>query len=133
MDTYFVVRDTFFPEEDLKRNWSSFVGGSENGEEGADNAIQAAENYANHIGISIEDVSIEFRYHPAYDQYVGVHYEGLGAWCLDSETLEEALEEAYNENENLATTMEAGSGHFFANQVVSYHKVRDGRYLFEVK
>lgn len=27
-DTYFVVRDTSHPIEDLKRNWSTFAGGS---------------------------------------------------------------------------------------------------------
>ena len=132
-NTYFVVRDTNHPEDDLSRNWSSFAGGSCNGEEGGKTAEEARENFARHLGIEISEVSYVFRYHPAYGEYVAVHYEGLGAWMLDAESLESALEEAASVEDGLAFTWEAGDGKFFAEDVVSFHKVREGKYVFEIK
>lgn len=132
-NTYYVVRDTDHPQEDLDRNWSAFAGGSCNGELGGSNEEEAKENYASQIGIEVNDVDCEFRFHPAYDEFVAVHYEGLGAFVLDSESLEDALIEADNYEEGLAVTMEQGDGHFFAEDVVSFHKVREGRYIFEIK
>lgn len=131
--TYFVVRDTNHPEEDLTRNFSSFSSGSANGEEVGVTSQDAKEKFASHLGIDISEVSYEFRYHPAYDGFVAVHYEGLGAFCLDAESIEDAILEASNTRSMLACTMESGDGHFFASDVVSFHKVREGRYVFELK
>ena len=133
MKTYFVVRDTNHPEEDLSRNWSAFAGGSCNGEDGGKTAEEARTNFASHIGIEVSEVSDSFRYHPAYDEYVAVHYEGLGAWVLDADSLESAMEEAASVENGLAVTLEEGDGHFFAADVVSFHKVREGRYVFELR
>lgn len=133
METYFVVRDTEHPQEDLNRNWSAFAGGSANGELGGSTEDEARENYASQIGIEANEVDCEFRFHPAYGEFVAVHYEGLGGYVLDSETLEEAIKEADEYMEGLAVTMESGDGHFYAEDVVSFHKVREGRYIFEIK
>ena len=133
MSTYFVVRDTFHPEADLERNWSAFASGSCSGELGGSTEDEARENYASQIGIEVSDVDCEFRFHPAYGEFVAVHYDGLGAFVLDSETLEDAMNEADNYEEGLAVTMESGDGHFYADDVVSFHKVREGRYIFEIK
>ncbi|MEC7753809.1 MAG: hypothetical protein VYB44_07250 [Bacteroidota bacterium] len=133
MKTYFVVRDTYHPQEDLERNWSAFAGGSCNGELGGSTEEEAKANYASQIGIESNEVDCEFRFHPAYGKFVAVHYEGLGAYVLDAESLEEAIQEANDYEEGLAVTMESGDGHFYAQDVVSFHKVREGRYIFEIK
>jgi len=133
MNTYFVVRDTNHPEEDLKRNWSAFAGGSENGESGGETEEEARHNYASHLGIDVSEVDGEFRYHPAYEEYVKVHYSGLGAFQLDAENLQDALQEADEYEDDLAVCTERGDGHFFAADCVSFHKVREGRYIFEIK
>jgi hypothetical protein len=129
----FVVRDTNHPAEDLERNWSAWAGGSENGEQGGATKEEARENYASHLGIEISEVNRQFRFHPAYGEYVTFHYEGLGAFALEAETLEDAIKEASIFEEDLAVTMEAGDGHFFAEDVISFHEVAPGRYVFEVK
>jgi hypothetical protein len=133
METYFVVRDTDHPREDLDRNWSAFAGGSCNGELGGSTEEEARENYASQIGIEADEVYCEFLFHPAYGEFVAVHYEGLGAYVLEAESLEEALTEANDYEDGLAVTMESGDGHFYAQDVVSFHKVREGRYIFEIK
>lgn len=130
---YFVVRDTNHPEEDLQRNWSAFAGGSSQGEDGGSSQVEAKKNYANHIGIEVEDVTNDFKYHPAYQEFVMVDYEGLGAFALESETLEEALKEANECEDGLAICTESGDGHFYAEDCIAFHKVRDGRYIFEIK
>jgi len=130
METYFVVRDTYHPEEDLKRNWSAPAGGWDNelGGMAFDTEDEAAEQ-----DMKVWGERREYRFHPAYEGFVLFHYEGLGGFALDAETLEEALTEAEEYEDGLAVTMEAGDGHFFAEDVVSFHKVREGRYVFEVK
>lgn len=131
----FVLRDTNYPAEDLKRNWSAFAGGSCNGEEGGVTADEARENFANQIGVDCSDVENEFKFHPAYNEFVAVDYEGLGAFELEAETLEEAIEEAkaeYTQSESLACCVESGSGHFYAEDCISFHKLSDSRYIFEV-
>ena len=133
MKTYFVVRDTDHPQEDLDRNWSAFASGSCNGELGGANEEEAKANYASQIGIESDEVDCEFRFHPAYGEFVAVHYEGLGAYNLNAETIQEAIKEANEYMEGLAVTMESGDGHFYAEDVVSFHKVREGRFVFEVK
>ena len=133
MKTYFVVRDTNHAQEDLDRNWSAFASGSCNGELGGSTEDEAKENYASQIGIEAHEVECKFKFHPAYSKFVAVHYEGLGAYYLESETLEEAIKEANEYADGLAVTMESGDGHFFAEDVVSFHKVREGRYIFEIK
>ena len=131
MDTYFVVRDTNHPESDLKRNWSAPIGGFSSELAGSIfNSKEEAEKAEIKYFGGIEH---EFRFHEAYGSFVEVHYEGLGAYCLDSETLEEAIEEAANYRNDLAVTTTAGDGHFYAEDVVSFHKVREGRYIFEIK
>lgn len=74
-----------------------------------------------------------FRFHPAYGSFVEVHYEGLGAWCLDADTLGDALTEAADMDKDFTGTMEAGDGHFLAAEVVAFHQVRAGLYIFEVQ
>jgi hypothetical protein len=127
MTTQFVVRDTFHPAEDISRNWSSFSGGyDEYGN--VFNSTEDARNWYESEGLKMH----EFRYHPAYNRIAPVHYEGLGAWALDSETLENAIKEASEMEDLLACTMESGNGHFYAYQVISYHEVREGRWVFQV-
>lgn len=133
MKTYFVVRDTIHPQEDLERNWSAWAGGSENGEQGGETEEEARENYADHLGINICEVSCDFRYHPAYEEFVAVHYEGLGAFELNADNIEDALKEAAEYEEGLAVCMDEGSGSFDAVDCVGFHKVREGRYVFEIK
>lgn len=133
MTSYFVVRDTEHPAEDLKRNWSAFSGGSCNGELGGSTAEEAIQNFASQAGIEVSDVENEFRYHPAYSEFVAVHYEGLGAFALCAETLEGALSEALEVEDGLAVTMGEGDGHFYAEDVLSFHEVRPGRFVFEIK
>ena len=131
--TYFVVRDTDHPQEDLNRNWSAFAGGSSQGEEGGDTREDAIRNFANHIGVDASEVSNDFRYHPAYEEFVMVDYDGLGAFELESESLEDALIEANNYEDGLAVCTESGDGHFYTEDCVAFHKVREGRYVFEIK
>ena len=128
-ETYFVVRDTDHPMEDLQRNWSAFAGGSCNGEDGGATPQEAAEAYEDHNGSSFGG---DFRHHPAHGECVAVDYEGLGAFYLESETVEEAINEATSFREGLAECMESGDGHFDAAECVAFHKVSDGRYIFEL-
>lgn len=132
MKTYFVVRDTNHPEEDIARNWSSFAGGSEDGENGGYDADEARANYAELHGHDAAN-AVEFRYHPAYEEFVVVHYEGLGAWALEASNLEDAIKEAIDCDDCLASTFGAGDGHFYAEDVVGYHQAKHGRYVFEIK
>ena len=129
----FVVRDTNHPQEDLNRNWSAFLGGSCNGEQGGATEEEAIKNYAKHLGIEVDEVDMEFRYHGAYGEFVAMDYEGLGAFILESETLEAALKEANEYEDDLAICTESGDGHFYAEDCVSFRKVREGRYIFEIK
>ena len=128
--TTYVVRDTFTPELDLSRNWSSFVGGSINGEATGSTEKEAVENYISQNGCEPEN---EYRYHNGLKAFAPVHYEGLGAFLLESENLDGAMLEALNFDGCLATTMGAGDGHFYADEVVSFHKVNEYRYIFELK
>jgi len=131
METYFVVRDTYHPEEDLKRNWSATMSGHSVADLIGDEFStkeEAIEAYTD-FGQGYKD----FRYHPAHNSFVPVHYEGLGAWMLDAETLEEALVEAAGFGDDLACTSESGNGHFYAQDCVSFHQVRKGKYVFEIK
>jgi hypothetical protein len=132
-NTYFVVRDTSHPNEDLQRNWSTFACGSSYGElsnSGWGSEVEAIKAYENYTQ---ENCDKNFKFHPAYNSFVEVHYDGLGAWALDAENIDEAIEEAKNYEQGLACTMEAGNGHFFAEDVVSFHKVRNDRYVFEIR
>jgi hypothetical protein len=133
INTFFVVRDTDHAQEDLERNWSSFSGGSCNGELGGSTEENARASYAFEIGVESDEVDCDFRFHPAYGQFVVVHYEGLGGYALEAQTTEEALKEADKYMDSLAVTMGAGDGHFCAEDVVSFQKVREGRYIFEIK
>lgn len=133
MKTYYVVRDTDHPQEDLDRNWSAYASGSCNGELGGSNEHEAKENYAFQLGIEPNEVENEFRFHPAYSEFVALHYEGLGGYVLEAVNIEEAIQEANDYMNGLAVTTEAGDGHFYAEDVISYHKVREGRYIFEIK
>lgn len=126
----FVIRDTYHPEEDLKRNWSAPAGGWDNELGGLS---FSSEQEAADKDIEISGERREYRYHPAYDGFVLVHYEGLGAWALEADTLEDAIKEAEGVESGLAVTMEAGNGHFYGQDVIAYHKVREGRYIFEIK
>jgi len=132
--TYFyVVRDTDHPAEDLARNWSSFVGGSVYGETPKEQTAEAAKaNAAAHIGADVADVKVDFRFHPAYNAFAPVDYYGLGAFELQSETLDEAIKEAIEQDEFLACCTGAGDGHFDAADCVGYAKAADGRYVFMI-
>lgn len=132
MATYFVVRDTNHPEEDLKRNWSAPMGGFSNEMAGMllNSEEDAKEAYRR---LFDSESPYEYRFHPAYNSFVEVHYEGLGAYVLSAETVEQAIEEAGKMAAGLAVTMEAGDGKFFAEDVVSFHMVHEGRYIFEIK
>lgn len=131
MNTYFVVRDTDHPAEDLQRNWSAPASGF-SGELAGSTFTTKEEAEAAEINY-FGKVEHEFRFHPAFNSFVEFHYEGLGAFSLDAETIEEAIEEAKNYEQGLACTMEAGNGHFFAEDVVSFHQVNEGRFIFEIK
>jgi len=127
----FVVRETDHPQEDLKRNFSSPLSGWDN--ELADLAFSTAEEAAEKDMQVNGGTPRDYRYHPAYDGYVVVHYDGLGAWVLEASTLEEAIEEAKNIDSGLACTTEAGDGHFYAEDVINYYEVESGLYVFEIK
>ena len=133
-DSWFVVRDTDHPIEDLKRNWSTFLGGvhPSTGDFAYDTEEQAIE--ADKSWHQEEEAKDEYRYHPAHEGFCLVHYEGLGAFQLEAESIKEAIKEAkeLSNNNDLAVTSEAGDGHFYANQVISFRKVREGRYIFEI-
>jgi len=125
----FVIRDTYHPQEDLDRNWSAPIGGFSGALAGSHfSSIEDAQESAVEWG-----VNSEFRFHPAYDGFVEVHYEGLGAWAMDAETLEEALIEADEFEDDLACTTDTGDGHFYADDCIGFHFVREGRYIFELK
>lgn len=129
-DVRFVVRQTDHPEDDLERNWSAPMGGWDNelaniGFDTEDEAREADEELGNY--------NREYQYHPKYEGYVLVDYEGLGAWNLEADNLEEAIEEAKSFGDGLGVTMGAGDGHFFANEVIDYYEVKDGIYVFELK
>ena len=129
----FVVRDTYHPAEDLERNWSSFLGGiGYCGEGPFSSEEEAIERELERTGK--DEPEHEYRYHPAHEGYCIVDYDGLGAFRLESETVEEAIKEAdeYSEKNDLAITLGDGDGHIFAEQVISIHEVREGRYIFEV-
>lgn len=130
-NSYFVVRDTEYPVEDLKRNWSATVGGMSLEGCSAFETLEAAEA-ADKDYYQSDKVTHEYRYHPAHKGYCCVHYEGLGAFVLDVENLKEAIKVALEYEDNLVCTMEAGDGCFCASQVLSFHKVRAGRYIFEI-
>jgi len=123
-ETYFVVRDTDHPVEDLLRNWSSTMGGVNYQGDFAADTLEETENYEG-----------EYRYHPAHEGFCIVDYEGLGAFCLDAENVKEAIIEAneYSERNNLACCGGSGDGCFESHEVVSFHEVRSGRYIFELK
>ncbi len=132
----FVVRQTNHPQEDLTRNWSSFAGGFGNGEI-AGTSFSSAEAFAAYWEKNCDDLGAapEVRFHPYHEGFVEVHYEGLGAWALDAETLEEAMIEAtevLNQRGGLAWTDEAGDGQFMAGEVVAFHEVSEGLYVFEL-
>ncbi len=133
-ETLFVVRDTNHPVEDLVRDWSSYSGGWDNGLVGCgfDTEEEAINEFIEEEGDS--DIP-EMRFHPAYNGFVCVHYEGLGAFQLDAKNVKDAIKEAdflSKKNELVCCDYE-GTGHFESYQVVSFHKVRDGRYIFEIK
>lgn len=130
----FVVRDTNHPEEDLKRNWSAAIGGFDH-ESLFGCSFSSIEEIRNkYKEVFGEDCRMpEFRYHPAHESFVPVHYEGLGAWKLDSDSVEEALNEAASFDDYLACTSEAGDGRFEASDCLGFYKVREGKYIFEIK
>lgn len=133
MSTIFVVRETNHPEADLARNWSAPVGGFSDGELVGMSFASAEEAKAYWTARYEGAVAAPaFRLHPAYEGFVEVHYEGLGAWLLEAEALEEAVAEAGAMNIDFVGTMEAGDGHFMASDVVSFHQVREGLYVFEI-
>jgi len=133
--TYYAVRCTEHPDEDLERNWSAACGGflspnyfephCETKEE-ADRAIEEAIKKGDYT-------PNEMRFHGAYDAFVEVHYEGLGAWELNSENIEDAIEEAKKTNGvDLVCTLDSGSGHFHKSECLSYTKISDNIYIFEI-
>jgi hypothetical protein len=133
MSTIFVVRETSHPEADLARNWSSPTGGFSNGEMCGTSFASAEAAKAHWDAFYQDDVPApDFRFHPAYGSFTEVHYEGLGAWNLEAETLEEAIAEATTCEWGLTVNSGAGDGHFLANEVVSFHKVREDLYVFEI-
>ena len=136
MNTIFVARETNHPEADLARNWSSPTGGFSYGDMTGFtfDSAEAATAYWN-ANLSDLGAAPTFRFHPAYNSFTEVHYEGMGAWNLDAETLEEAMVEATQHEQlagGLTVTCGAGDGHFMANEVVSFHKVYEGLYVFEI-
>lgn len=131
----FAVRETNHAAADLTRNWSSFAGGFGNGDI-TGLTFTTAEAFVAYWDKNFSDFAApQVRYHPAHEGFVEVHYEGLGAWALDAETVEAALLEAVEVSEYrgfLACTDDAGDGHFMASEVVAYHEVREGLYVFEL-
>lgn len=131
LNKMFVVRDTNHPEADIKRDWSSFLGGFCDELAGSEfSTIEEAEEAEIKLYGHVEH---EYRFHPAYNAFVQVDYEGLGAFELQAETLEEALIEADEYESDLAVCTESGDGQFYGEEVISFHKVREGRYIFELE
>lgn len=123
----YVARCTNHPAEDLQRNWSAPLGGIFNGDFWVCETIEEArEMWENYYGEDREFPESQFRFHPAYDGIVQVDYEGLGAWELDAETLEEAIAEAIEtfggDPTSMACVMGRGTGHFYASQCEGYYE-----------
>lgn len=131
----FVARYTNHPAEDLQRNWSAPIGGFFDQDLTAfETEEQIIEQYVRHYG---EDNIPTFRFHPAYGGFVQVDYEGLGAYRLYVDTLEEAIadaEETFGSDPcNMYMCAGAGTGHFYANQCVGYYETNvEGLYIFEI-
>lgn len=132
----FVARATQHPAEDLARNWSAPVGGFSNEDMQCVSfeTLEAANEAFAEYNCDGFFKAPTFRFHPAYESYVEVHYEGLGAWCLDSESLEDAIVEASKKDAaDMICTDAAGDGHFYAADVVSFHDAGNGIWVFELK
>lgn len=132
----FVVRETFDPKKDLQRNWSAPAGGGHTcplSEESKEAAFQKWFSYSLFDDeAEARKEAPEFRFHNGIGGWCEVHYEGLGAWKLSALNIEEAVREATG-MDGLAVTMSEGDGHFFAEDVVSYHHVEKNLFIFNLK
>ena len=86
----FVIRESCDLAKDLERNWSSFCGGGADGPICGEDEADAIAQWCSFTGLPAEDAP-EMRYHNGIGGWCEVHYEGLGAWLLEAETLEEAI------------------------------------------
>lgn len=137
----FVARYTNHPAEDLDRDWSAPLGGFYHGDLSGMRfeTYEAAEREIR-VTFSIEDdadLPFDVRFHDAYNGFVEVHYEGLGAFELDSETIEDAINEAVSkfgqDAPRMACVDYAGDGHFSASECAGFHATSvDGLYIFEI-
>ena len=133
----YVARATNHPAEDLERNWSAPTSGffiSEltcnypKSQEEFDEIWAKFDCYNDNT-----NYKPKVRYHPAFEHFVEVHYEGLGAWSLEAETLEEAIKEASKKDAVfMVCTDGKGNAHFFAEEVVSYWEATPGIWVFEL-
>lgn len=127
----FVIRESLDIEKDLSRNWSSFCGGGADGPICGETEAEAIAQWCEWTDQPAEDAP-EMRFHNGIQGWCEYHYDGLGAWEMEAETEEEAIAEATGQS-GLASTMEEGSGHFFAEQVKKWHRVGDNIYIIELK
>lgn len=143
----FVARATDHPQEDLNRNWSAVLGGIENEEFHICESLEEVEVMWKRVyGFDeYEDVAEtnKFRaddwgFHPAYNGFVRIHYHGLGAYELEADNLQDAINEAVKrfggDVYGMACTIDWGGGHFYANDCVGYHAAGpEGLWIFEIQ
>lgn len=73
----------------------------------------------------IDNIDVEARYHPAHKGFVEVHYEGLGAFILEVNNLNDAIAMVQQREDwySKSHIMHEGDGHFYASEVLDYHLV----------
>ena len=132
---YFVARESIDPQKDLERDWSAPLGGGSLCPLAEESEEQAVKAWASAAGMSLDQAyaqAPEFRYHNGLEGIAEFNHEGLGAWELDAENIQDAIQEA-RKLSDLAVTSERDSGHFYADEVISYHHAHGDIYVFVIK
>lgn len=135
----FVARATSHPQEDLDRNWSAPMGGLFNGDFHICNTLEECHEMWEIYYEDDDDNKFpesKFRFHPAYNGFVEVHYEGLGAYRLEAESLEDAQNEIltrFNNAHELGCIDGAGDGHFNASDCTNFFSTAiEDIYIFQI-
>jgi len=136
----FVARATSHPQEDLDRNWSAPMGGIFNGDfhicDTLEECREMWEVYYGDYNDAPKFPESKFRFHPAYNGFVEVHYEGLGAYALEAETLKEAQKEVtlrFKKADEIGCIDDAGDGHFYANDCTNFFSTAiEDIYIFQI-
>jgi hypothetical protein len=135
----YVARYTNHPAEDLARNWSANIEGvNDPALSICDTLEQAAKNWEKVYGDLDGFDESEWRFHPAFNCLAQVDYEGLGAYSLTAQTLEEAFMEVEcrfsNDPYEMVMCSGAGTGYFSADNCIGYHATNDESvWIFEIR